>query len=142
MLRRTAISVGTQEAQASDDEDSDSVSPSGLHDMLTEASDQVSKVLIVLDFNGRLVRKDSLQGGMIPVISWHTPDFVVLWNKYCIRPFARELVCHLLNDPRCEVQCEKANIIRTQTSQQLCTLVSHMSRLVVISRYYHESWAC
>jgi len=86
MLRRTAISVGTQEAQASDDEDSDSVSPSGLHDMLTEASDQVSKVLIVLDFNGRLVRKDSLQGGMIPMISWHTPDFVVLWNKYFIRP--------------------------------------------------------
>ena len=127
MPRRTAISVGTQKAQASDDEDSDSVSPSGLHDMLTEASDQVSKVLIVLDFNGLLVRKDSLQGGMIPMTSRHTPDFVVPWNKFCIRPFARELVCHLLNDVRCEVQCKIDNIIRgTQTSHQLCARISHM----------------
>ena len=143
MLKRTADCVGTQEAQAPDDENSDSVSLSELHDTLTEAADQLSKVLILIDFNGLLVCKDKLQGGVIPMTSRHKPDFVVRYNKFFIRPFAREFVCHLLNDPRCEVQCEKANLIRgTQTSQQLCTLISHMSRLVVMSRYYHVSWAC
>jgi len=105
-LKRDAGSAGTQtEARVSDDEDGDRVALADLPDTITN---EVSKVLVLLDFNGLLVCKDKVLGGTCSFR--HTPDFVVNYNTFFIRPFARELVCHLLNDPRCEVSQKYVNV--------------------------------
>lgn len=61
------------------------------------------KTLILLDFNGTLVYR--AKGGNR--VSGRRPDFTVghgrAFSGFFLRPGAREFVCHLLNDPRCEV---------------------------------------
>ena len=63
-----------------------------------EASEEVKQLLILLDFNGTLVFRD--KKNLFPKIKGH---FFATRTRYTIRPFARELVAHLLNDSRCKV---------------------------------------
>jgi len=72
-----------------------------------EAETQITQTLILLDFNGLLAFRDSKNCG---VPGSRRPDFDIPTGKYknypCpfyIRPWARELVYALLNDPRCRV---------------------------------------
>ena len=70
-----------------------------LHDLHlnigSDAESELKKVLVLLDFNGTLVYRSK--------VPMKNADYHVNRTNYTIRPFARELICHLLNDPRCEV---------------------------------------
>jgi len=67
-----------------------------------EASLMARKTLILLDFNGTLVYRDKNKE-----IIGRKADYKTgvgrSFARFFIRPGARELICHLLNDPRCKV---------------------------------------
>jgi hypothetical protein len=88
------------DGSAKDSEDEDDLSEA-LHrelNLSADAESEMKKVLILLDFNGTLVFRD--KDSSIRNIK---ADYRVGHTQYFIRPFARELVCHLVNDPRCKV---------------------------------------
>eukprot|EP00854_Cymbomonas_tetramitiformis_P029479 gene29479-36715_t len=80
-----------------------------LHDELSlgaEASTHATRrrVLVLLDFNGLLAcRTDSRLPTRRPEFNVPTGKYKQFDKYFYIRPFARELVSCLLNDPRCEV---------------------------------------
>jgi hypothetical protein len=87
-------------SSASDSEDVDSVCED-LHRELklsADAESEIQKVLVLLDFNGTLVFRDKDKS-----IARPKADYIVGHSQFFIRPFARELVCYLVNDPRCKV---------------------------------------
>jgi hypothetical protein len=91
-----------------DSEDEDAVCEA-LHRELklsADAESEMKKVLILLDFNGTLVYRDKDSS-----IRNLKADYRVGHSQYFIRPFARELVCHLINDPRCKV-CNHSTTIQ------------------------------
>lgn len=57
------------------------------------------KTLILLDFNGTLAHREKIENSLIQ----KRAHYKVRYCKFYIRPGARQLVCRLLNDPRCEV---------------------------------------
>jgi hypothetical protein len=112
-----APTAGTKDAGSDDDVDGRNLDDSDL-DALTaqlhqelqlgeEAETRTTQTLVLLDFNGLLAYRDNKNRG---VPGSRRPDFDLPTGKYknfpCpfyIRPWARELMCALLNDPRCQV---------------------------------------
>ena len=96
--KKSTSKSSANEEDSSDDE-ADTLS-AVLHDQLrlgADAEDEIKKVLILLDFNGMLVFRAKNRVGK------NKPDYSVRFTHFYVRPFAREIVCHLLNDPRCKV---------------------------------------
>ena len=123
--KKSTSKSSANEEDSSDDE-ADTLS-AVLHHQLrlgADAEDEIKKVLILLDFNGMLVFRAKDRVGKIK------PDYSVRFTHFYVRPFAREIVCHLLNDPRCKVlsththtNCTHARIEVSKTVWHLVTYV-------------------
>jgi hypothetical protein len=79
----------------------------------TDTASHVRRVLVLLDCNGLLVHlyRSELEKRCPDKRPRKgiKPDFFVPFdNEFWLRPYVREFVAHLLNDPRCQVRLAHA----------------------------------